>query len=142
VNAQPKTEDELLAVIRDAIAKGTDYNGSAEALSTCAVAAFMYAASVVGASGFQGEWAALRAYGEVMGIKGPFAVLRGEDLVYPQYDLRRKVEGYIDEWTPWAAEKARENLLGDLSHVHPEVLAHWRALAAEAVRRINSAVKP
>jgi hypothetical protein len=127
----PKTEEELLAIIRDAISKGTDYDGSAEALATCAVAAFRYAAEAVGASNFQGEWAALKAYGEELSIKGPFGVLRAEELVYPQYDLRRKTEDLIKKWTPWAIEQARKRLAGDLTLVVPTVIAHWHALADE-----------
>lgn len=129
----PKNEDELLVTIREAIANATDYNGSAEALATCAVAAFEYAASAVGATGFQGEWAALKAYGEEVGIKGPFGVMRAEELVYPQYDLHRKADELIEKWTPWAVEQARERLAGDLTYVHPEVLAYWRGLASQQV---------
>lgn len=112
-----------------------------------AVAAFNYAASRVGASGFQASWAALRFYGEVMHIDGPYTIIQLHDALYPQYDLPGRVQGFIAEQAPWLAEQATAKLADydarptvtytdddgnevTRPSVHPDVVAHWRKLAA------------
>jgi hypothetical protein len=125
------TEDQFLTTIREAIAKGTDYDGSAQAMVDCAVAAFNYAADQVGATGFQAGWAALTAYGKEMHIECPFGVLRADELVYPQYDLLAEAQKWISEWRPWAAGQAKKNLAGDHHFAAARVLSHWEALAAD-----------
>ena len=150
----PKTEEELLAYIREALSFDTPgevpedpremaedpdwskaYNDSADALWKCALAAFNYAAHQVGASGWQASYAELRFVGESRGLKGPFALLDANDMLYPQYDIRRKVEKYLEEWRPWAIEQAREKLaenedkeLAGLGAA-PRVREHWEGLA-------------
>lgn len=154
----PKTEEELLALIREALAPASfevpegagieayqtkeaedAYSRSADAMWKCALAAFNYAAHQVGASGFQASWAEMRFLGESRGFKGPFAILDANDMVFPQYDLRAKVEKYLEEWLPWAAEEARRKMAeyagnrdGDAAFVNTNVWAHWENLAAQS----------
>lgn len=134
VNEKPQNAAELADLIEsltvfDYVDGGEGYEKSADAMWRAALAAFNYVADKVGATGFQASWSALRFYGEAMHVKGPFMVTKIEDALYPQYDLVRRVTDYIDEQADWLKEQAVERLQGDLSHVHPDVLAHWRALA-------------
>lgn len=148
----PQSEAELLHVIREALTfdgsemtmeemlaaveAGTyeipeSYSRSAEAMSKAALAAFNYVAHKVGATGFQASWAELDFLRRSRGLKGPFALLDANDLLYPQYDLRAKVDRYLEEWLPWAADQAREQLADETrTLVATSVEEHWRALAA------------
>lgn len=126
---RPKTRGELLKVIDKATSEATDYNAAAEAMVTCSVAAFNYAANAVGATGFQAGYAALSAYGKVMAKEGPFAVIDGNDLLYPQYNIEEKVNNWLNGWMEWASEEAAKRLKED-GPVHPEVRRRWERLAA------------
>lgn len=109
---------------------GVAYESSARAMVDVAKAAFEYAASEVGASGFQASWAALTAYGELMRIEGPFIVLKAEDTLYPQYDLHARLQEFLDNATEWLGDKAAELLAEDRGV--PAVREHWQKVVDAA----------
>lgn len=132
---EPKTVAELTAFIQDTLAADHDYETSAQALHDITVAAFNVAARALGSSGFQASWAALRFLGTVNSIDGPYAVVKAEDMVYPQYPTLADRAAQLErEWTPWAADQAREKLAelqqreADGLPTHPKVIAHWEQL--------------
>ena len=104
-------------------------------MAEAAEAAFNFVASQLGCTGFQGSYAALKAYKDIMRIEGPFGIVKANDALYPQYDLPKQVQNWIeDDWNPWLVEQARKNLAEhDPEFVHPNVHRHWRQLAAEGV---------
>ena len=113
------------------IEQADSYDTTAEAVKDAAVKAFNYAASECGLTGFQAGWAALSFYGEVMGIKGGYIVLKAEDLLYPQYDLQRRLAEWMssDEMRTWLADEAQKNL--DSRHgAVGSVVQHWVNLVA------------
>jgi hypothetical protein len=135
----PKTEQDLLSVIRSAFHfewdesdPGTGYEASANALVTCAVAAFNYACSVVGATGFQASWAELEFIRRSRGFEGPFAILDATRLLYPQYD--GEWDEMIKRWRVDLAPVARQKIeacdRGEAALPSPRVEARWRELAA------------
>lgn len=134
--AWPRTEDELLTVIRAALdfegGGESGYEASANALVTVAVAAFNYAAHVVGASGFQGSWAGLQFLKQTRGMDGPFGILDGEHLLFPQYDLEEQARKWISEWRVALAPKAAELLADDgrVVSAAPAVVKRWREIAS------------
>lgn len=151
--------NELIEQLRDAVTfdftvddpgMSDGYRRSADAMWKAALAAFNWAASEVGASGFQASWAALRFYGEAMHVTGPFMILKAEDAIYPQYDLPRQVNEWLDEQRGWLAEEAKKHLdnyeaeptytttnedgtTETVLAAHPRVVAHWRKLVAAAL---------
>lgn len=129
---KPKTSEELNKYIAEKINKQHDYNTSAQALHDITVATFNYAASQLGNSGFQASYAALQFVGTVNGYDGPYGVLKGEDMLYPQYDsLVDTAAKWDKEWAQWAGEEAKK-LLEEHEEglVHPDVRSHWEELAA------------
>jgi hypothetical protein len=149
---RPKTEEEFLAYIREALTlpafevpegagieayqtqEAADaYGAAADAMWKCALAAFNYAADQVGATGWQASWAEMIFLKHSRGLKGPFALIDGNDLLYPQYDIPRKVERLLVEWGPWAGEEARKRLAEcDADRAvepAPRVRARWEELA-------------
>lgn len=148
---KPRTEDELLAAIRDALAldlpAGIDpdnptrevtashYEQTAQALVTCALAAFEYAAHHGGVTGFQASWALLQVLVRGNGWDGPVLVLKGEDLLYPQYpaaDVHAREWRDADEVRRWLRDRARE-LLSKRRGANETVRDHWLTLAAADV---------
>jgi hypothetical protein len=154
---RPRTEEELLAIIREAVTPpplpadldemtleervadpllSAGYEQSADALWKAALAAFNYVAYIQGVTGFQASWAELQFLARSRGIKGPFAILDSAQMLYPQYDLPAKVEQWFEEWRPWLAEEARRKIAEEEEKnpqgfgVHPNVWAHWQMLAA------------
>ena len=124
---------ELKAAVTYSYDSGSDgYQQSADAMWKAAVAAFNWAASEVGATGFQASWAALRTYGETMHIDCPFIIVRLEDALYPQYDLPGRLTEFIEENRGWLAEQASAKLAAqsDDFPAHPRVVKHWRKLAS------------
>lgn len=164
----PKSEQELIDLLREALEPGPDplantdgltleqmaalsqtqeskdaYSAAADKLWVAAALAFNYASHVVGATGFQASWAALQFVREVNSIDGPFMLVRVENMLYPQYDVPRKVEDFLNdastiEWLQEQAKKKLADLRGRLDEgsleedsIAPTVLAHWKALAGE-----------
>lgn len=105
------------------------YTSSAEAVADTAEAAFDLVASELGITGAQASWAAMRAHTLVMGWDFPVLVLRGSELLYPQYDLPARLAEWVDDCRPWMRERARALL--STSGAVPNVLEHWRRLAAD-----------
>jgi hypothetical protein len=137
--AWPETEGELVAYIRRELARIGDvpdvaggYNLCPELMMNIAVAAFNYASGVLGVTGWQASWAELGFIRTTRHLTGPFAILDGSDLLYPQYDLRAKFEGYMREWPAQLADLARALLAESHEHAHPDVVARWQELAALA----------
>jgi hypothetical protein len=128
----PKSVEELAEQIESIVTFEHDggedgYSASADAMWKVALLAFNYAADKVGATGFQASYAALKFYGDAMGIDGPFGIVKAENTVYPQYDEVAKVRGWIEsEWRPWIVEQAQKHLDKDAAHAVPSVLNHWR----------------
>lgn len=125
-----KTPEELIAYINSLVNRPHDYGTCVYAMSMAAVAAFHYAASVLGTTGFQASCADMDIVRRTRHLKGPFMILDGEKMLYPQYDLREQLDEFLREGTPWAAKEARKRLATDGEHAHPHVKAHWERLAA------------
>ncbi len=108
-----------------------DYGTCVYAMSMAATAAFNYIAHRLGVTGFQASCADLDIIRRTRGINGPFVLLKGEDLLYPQYDLPQELSECIQEWGPWAAEQAKKKLaaLKADEMIHPAVRERWELLA-------------
>ena len=127
----PETLEALSAYIASLTERGHDYGTCVYAMSLAATAAFQHVAYKLGVTGFQASCADLDIVCRTRGIEGPFILLKGEDMIYPQYDLPGKLREAMDEWAGWAAEQAAKKLAENKQeNVHPAVWAHWVALAA------------
>lgn len=134
----PKTEEEFIAYVREQLngPKGKEdndadyYNSTAEALANITIAAHNYAAYYQGNTNFQSGWAQMKFLSVVRGIEGPFAIIDSNELLYPQYDVAGKVNKWLKEWEVALAPKAKELLETKSDMAHPDVVAHWRKLAA------------
>lgn len=124
----PHTEQELNDIVRAVTERTHDYGTCVYAMSIAAMAAFNFVGSKLGVTGFQASCADLDFLRRSCGIKGPFGIYDGHDLLYPQYDIEAKVRQNLAEWKPWAKEEARK-LLAENETAHPDVIAHWKALA-------------
>ena len=84
-----------------------------------------------GLTGFMAGWIFWRFAREWLAYEGPARLIRYEDALYPQHE-RHFRPTMRKETLAWLREEAR-NLLAkhaDSRPVHPNVLAHWRRLAA------------
>jgi len=129
----PKTIGELTAYI-DYLADGEhDYGTCVYATSLAAVAAFNHVAHRLCVSGFQAMCADLDVVRRTRSIDGPFALIRGRDMLYPQYDALGELQKLLeDEWRGWAAKEAQKMLI-ESPTAHSDVVAHWRKLADYAL---------
>ncbi len=120
---------ELTEYIQALCKRQHDYGTCVYAMSLASVATFNYVASCLGTTGFQAGCADLDILRRTRRLEGPFAIIYGDNMLYPQYDIPAKVQEMLDEWKPWAAEEAAKKLDGDTTHAHPNVIAHWKKLA-------------
>lgn len=127
----PESVEDLAAYIEGLVRRPHDYGTCVYAMSLAANAAFNFVAGQLGVSGFQASCADLDFLRRTRRMEDrPFAIVDGEKLLFPQYDIRRDVERYIKEWTPWAAEKALE-FLSTKENAAPRVVEHWKKIAME-----------
>jgi hypothetical protein len=129
--AWPQTAEELSEYIDSLVEREHDYGTSCYAMSLAATAAFNYVAHRIGATGFQASCADLDILRRTRDIKGPFVFIRGEHLLYPQYDLSSQLASAMNDLGVWAAKEAKKKLTEANEHVHPNVIAHWKKLAKE-----------
>lgn len=143
----PTTEQELQEYIRSLMGQEHDYGTCVYAMSLAATATFNYMASQLGVTGFQASCADLDIIRRTRLFDGPFMLINGEDILYPQYDLHQQLQEALNKWKGWAAEQAQKKIeehggqietkrfQGDdgewheYKNPHPEVWAHWQKLA-------------
>lgn len=125
----PKSEEEFIELVQSELNGDHDYNTSAEAVSNITVAAFNYAASTIGITGFQAGWAGLNALRQIKNIEGPFAVIDGTKFLFPQYDLHKQLDEWHEEWKPALSELAKKKLNEKDNIAHPKVKERWEYYA-------------
>lgn len=135
----PKIENsaDLSAVISALVDRPHDYGTAVYAVAWAAVAAFNYAAHKLGITGFQAGCADMSVLRRTRHLTGPFMLVDGENALYPQYDLREKLEEFLSEIGAYLGDEARKRL-ADTPFAHPNVIAHWEALAAKYPAREGS----
>lgn len=126
----PKTIEELDAYIKSLVEQKHDYGTCVYAMSLAATAAFNHVASKLGVTGFQASCADLDILRRTRSMDCPFIILKADDMLYPQYDLPSKLNEAMAEWQEWAADEAKKKMLEKDKFAHPDVLAHWKKLAA------------
>jgi hypothetical protein len=124
----PQTEKQLREYIDSLVSRQHDYGTCVYAASMAATATFNYMGHVLGMTGFQASCADFDFLRRTRSIKGPFMLIKGEDALYPQYDLPGRLDKALEEWGPWIKEEA-EKLLIEKGAAHPDVIAHWEQLA-------------
>lgn len=131
---RPKTLEDLNRIIEAVTNRSHDYGTCCYAMSIAAEAAFNFVASKLGVSGFQASCADLDILKRTRHINGPFAIINGSDLLYPQYNVQDSVLQIIGKWQPWIAEECQKLIDSQKSDelVHPNVRAHWERMAATA----------
>lgn len=126
----PKTIEELTAYVQKQVSGPHDYGTCVYAMSLSATAAFNFAAGQLGVTGFQASCADLDVLRRTRSIDGPFIILKAYDALYPQMDLREKLEEALREWEPWLQEEAKKFTRDSRNRsAHPNVRKHWEALA-------------
>lgn len=126
----PKTEEELLAYLHEQENKPHDYNSVAESLVNVTVAMFNYFACKQGMTGFQCGWSGMQFLKQVRGLEGPFGIVDGTKMLYPQHDIVEDVKKWMEEWKPEISKMAKEKLDESSEYTHPDVKARWKELAA------------
>lgn len=141
----PDTSAELAKLADDLVNRQHEYGTCVYAMSILAEAAFNFVARRLGVTGFQASCADMDILRRTRGWKGPAMILDGENALYPQYDLR----GRVDEWLTsepfrqWCADEARK-LIAERNGVgpHPNVAAHWDRLAASMPPKAGCPMPP
>ena len=124
------TIGELSDYIESLVQQPHDYGTCVYAMSMAATAAFNYVARRLGVTGFQASCADMDVLRRTRRIKGPFMIVDGYKMLYPQYSIERDVRVAMNEWAQWAADAARKLLAQDNEHTSPSVIKHWKMLAA------------
>lgn len=119
---------ELSEYIESLVKREHDYGTCVYAMSMAAVAAFNYVAHELGVTGFQASCADMDILRRTRSLAGPAMLLDGENLLYPQYDLQKRVADWIANCGPWLAEEATKKL-ADSPGAHPQIIEHWQRLA-------------
>lgn len=132
----PDTVAELSEYITSLVERTHDYGTCVYAMSLAATAAFNHVAHKLGATGAQSSFADLDILRRTRSMDGPFILLKGEDMLYPQCDLPRELREAMGKWRGWAAEQAAKKLAEhEQKDVHPNVWVHWTTLAAHKTKR-------
>ena len=124
-----KTSKELNEYIESLLAIEHDYGTCVYAMSLASVATFQYIAHKLGVTGFQASCADMDILTRTRSIKGPWMLIKAEDMLYPQYDLPAKLQEAMDGWQEWVSEEAQKKLSASGNkQAAPTVLAHWKML--------------
>lgn len=121
---------ELSDYIESLVQQQHDYGTCVYAMSMAATAAFNYVARRLGVTGFQASCADLDVLRRTRRIKGPFMLVDSNEMLYPQDNIERDVREAMNRWLPWAAGEARKLLAARSENTSPNVIKHWKMLAA------------
>lgn len=129
--AWPKNQKELIREIARLVEREHSYGTCVYAMSLAAVATFNYVSHRLGVTGFQASCADLDILRRTRMMRGSFILLKAEDLLYPQYDLRKRLDEAITEWQPWLQKEAKKLLAKNKKKgaCAPAVRFHWQQLA-------------
>ncbi len=130
----PRTIEELTEYIQSLVDREHTYGTAVYAMSMAAVAAYNYVAHKEGTTGFQASCADLDILRRNRMLNCPFMIIKGDDMLYPQYDIHGKVNETLASWSDWAAETAAKKLK-DSPDACESVKAHWRKLAETATKK-------
>jgi hypothetical protein len=125
----PETMEDLTAFIKTLVDRPHDYGTCVYAMSLAATATYHHVAKVLGVTGFQASCADMDILRRTRHLEGPFILLNAEDMLYPQYDLHERLEEFIQQSRPWAAEEARKKLI-DSPSAAERVRERWEEMAA------------
>lgn len=125
----PESIDDLIKYIESLKAIEHDYGTCVYAMSMAAVAAFNYMASHLGVTDFQASCADLDIIRRTRGIDSPFMIQNANDMLYPQYDLREKLETFMSNSMEWASVEAQKKL-NEVEVASKSVVARWSSLAS------------
>jgi len=124
-----KSAEELSAYIDKLVSREHDYGTCVYAMSMAAEAAFNYVAGALGVTGFQASCADLDFIRRTRSMDCPFAIVNGEDMLYPQYNIHGDVSKMLKGWSEWAGKEAAKKIKENAnSGVHHEVWNHWLKL--------------
>lgn len=125
----PLTEKQLLEYIKSLTDREHDYGTCVYAMSMAAVAAMYFVSQKLGVTGFQASCADMDILRRTRHMKGPFMLIKGEDALYPQYNLPERLAEAMEEWKPWLKEEAQKKI-DEGGIAHSAVVAHWHKLAS------------
>jgi len=132
LEAWPNTEAELVDIINTLANREHTYGTCVYAMSIAAEAAFRFIAGKLGVTGFQASCADLDFLKRIRHYKGPFMVVDGSNLLYPQYQLKERTLETLRQWEKeWCPGEAKK-LLADKDVAVSEVRAHWQRLIDNA----------
>lgn len=132
----PKTWDELRDFCEPMFAnENDDYGKAVYCMSLAATAMFNFAASKVGATGFQASCADLDILRRTRDMEHGFQIVDYERALYPQYldpsnaDYAA-LQAVFPQIAPRLIKAAKKNLAEAGEHTSPHVIAHWERIAA------------
>ncbi len=125
----PNTREELNEYIDSLLALPADYGMAVYVASLSATATLNYVGKMAGMTGFQMSCVDLDIVRRTRALNCPFMIIKADDMLYPQYNIREQVSEALCKWRPWATKKATELLMGDRKGLHPAVLERWHELA-------------
>ena len=127
----PKTIEDLTDYINKVVDQPQDYGTCVYAMSLAATAAFHYAASKVGASGFQGECADMDVLRRTRGFEHAFLIRDLGNLLYPQYRDNFDTlafDSLLAQNASWLKKEAQKMLAESTEFAAPAVIAHWQMI--------------
>ena len=129
----PKSWDELRDFCEPLFAKeNDDYGKAVYCMSLAAVAMFNFAASKVGATGFQASCADMDILRRTRRMEHGFQIVNYNNALYPQYlegNDHKALRAIFDDIAPSLADEAQKRIDSN-TPAHPDVRAHWRRIAA------------
>ncbi|MGD7046979.1 hypothetical protein FZC83_01955 [Rossellomorea marisflavi] len=129
MSSTPKTLEEFVEMVKDIESQPQSYNSIAESLADATFAFFNYFASKHGMTGFQASWSGLKFLMKSRGTEHPIMIVEGGKLLYPQYDLHKDLQEFIDDTIPQLKEEAAKNLNEANTYTSERVIEHWKTLA-------------
>jgi len=125
-----ETAEDLAALVAALVEREHDYGTCAYAMSFAALAAFRFVARKPETTGLQAGFADMDFLRRTRGMES-FRITDANETLFPQYDPLGDLMAWMnsDDMQLWQRDKAKA-LLEKSQDAHPNVLRHWRKLAA------------
>lgn len=124
----PKTKEDFNKYLEELESKNHTYETITDALTDATLAFFNYFAVKHDMTGYQCSWAELQFLKKSRGMQAPFMIVDSSKMLYPQYDLHKDLDEFLEDSMDELSKIAKENLDNNDGYISKRVLNRWKEL--------------
>lgn len=125
----PKTKEDFDRYLKELESKNHTYETITDALTDATLAFFNYFAVKHAMTSYQCSWSELQFLRKSRGMEAPFMIIDSSKMLYPQYDLHKDLNEFLENSMEELSKIAQKNIENRDEYVCESVLNRWNEIA-------------